>query len=251
MPPSEDRPARVVFVCTGNICRSPVAEKIFTARLADAGLADDVTVSSVGTGPWHVGEPMDARAAAALAARGYDTAHVAAQVSAGDLGADLLVPATRDHARDLRAAGADPERVRLLRSFDPDAPEGAEVPDPYYGGDAGFDEVVDLALDERHFEVELRELRLAVGAQVLVAQAARDLEVLVVPRDHQQLLIQLRRLRQGEQLPVEHAARHQVVARALGRGLAQKWRFDLEELPRVEEVADEFADAVPRGQDFL
>jgi protein-tyrosine phosphatase len=134
----------VVFVCSGNICRSPVAEKVFRARLAEAGLADAVTVSSAGVGSWHAGEPMDRRAAATLRARGYDTTHTARQIDREQLGADLLVAATDDHVRDLVDAGADPAHVVLLRAFDPDAPDGAEVPDPYYGGPDGFDEVLDM-----------------------------------------------------------------------------------------------------------
>jgi protein-tyrosine phosphatase len=134
----------VVFVCSGNICRSPVAEKVFRARLADAGLTDAVEVSSAGIGPWHAGEPMDRRAAATLTGRGYDTGHRAQQIDRHQLDADLLVAATDDHVRDLVAAGAAPGRVVLLRSFDPDAPEGAEVPDPYYGGPDGFDEVIGM-----------------------------------------------------------------------------------------------------------
>jgi protein-tyrosine phosphatase len=134
----------VVFVCSGNICRSPVAEKVFRARLADAGLTDAIEVSSAGIGSWHAGEPMDRRAAATLEGRGYDTEHRAQQVDRRQLDADLLVAATDDHVRDLVAAGAPPERVVLLRSFDPDAPEGAEVPDPYYGGPDGFDEVIGM-----------------------------------------------------------------------------------------------------------
>jgi protein-tyrosine phosphatase len=134
----------VVFVCSGNICRSPVAEKVFRARLAEAGLEDAVEVSSAGVGAWHAGEPMDRRAAATLRERGYDTTHTARQIDRGQLGADLVVAATEDHVRDLVAAGADPERVVLLRAFDPAAPAGAEVPDPYYGGPDGFDEVIDM-----------------------------------------------------------------------------------------------------------
>lgn len=137
-------PVHVVFVCSGNICRSPVAEKVFRARLAEAGLTDAVQVSSAGTGPWHAGEPMDRRAAATLRDRGYDTRHTARQVDRGQLAADLLVAATSDHVRDLVRSGADPEKVVLLRAFDPDAPEDAEVPDPYYGGPGGFDEVIDM-----------------------------------------------------------------------------------------------------------
>lgn len=134
----------MVFVCSGNICRSPVAEAVFRARLAEAGLADAVRVSSAGIGDWHVGEPMDRRAASTLRERGYDTTHTARQITDEQLDADLLVAATDDHVRDLVAAGADPARVVLLRSFDPDASDGAEVPDPYYGGPDGFDEVIGM-----------------------------------------------------------------------------------------------------------
>jgi protein-tyrosine phosphatase len=101
-------------------------------------------VSSAGVGPWHVGEPMDRRAATTLRERGYDTRHTARQIDREQLDADLLVAATEDHVRDLVDAGADPQRVVLLRSFDPDAADGAEVPDPYYGGPDAFDEVIDM-----------------------------------------------------------------------------------------------------------
>jgi protein-tyrosine phosphatase len=141
---SRDTCSSVVFVCSGNICRSPAAEKVFRAKLAEAGLADAVRVSSAGVGPWHVGEPMDRRAASTLRERGYDTRHTARQIGREQLDADLLVAATEDHVRDLVDAGADPQRVVLLRSFDPDAADGAEVPDPYYGGPDAFDEVIDM-----------------------------------------------------------------------------------------------------------
>ena len=131
---------RVVFVCTGNICRSPIAEKVFAAELERAGLAEGVRVSSAGTGGWHVGDPADSRAAAVLRAAGYPSEHRARQVDAEALGADLIVALDDTHRRALRRSGAS--RVRLLRSFDPDAPERAEVPDPYYGGDDGFAEVL-------------------------------------------------------------------------------------------------------------
>ncbi|WP_435156233.1 low molecular weight protein-tyrosine-phosphatase [Amycolatopsis sacchari] len=137
----------VCFVCSGNICRSPMAALVFSAHLEREGLADRVRVSSGGTGPWHVGEPADARAVATLEAHGYDGKHVATQVGEDHLGADLLLAADAGHLRDLRRELDDPSRVRLLRSFDPTAPEGAEVPDPYYGGDEGFEEV--LAMIER------------------------------------------------------------------------------------------------------
>ena len=132
----------VVTICSGNICRSPMAEKVLRAALADAGLAERASVTSAGVGPWHAGEPMDRRAADTVAARGLDTDHVARQMDATALDADLLLAATVDHVRDLRRAGVPADRVRLLRAFDPEAPDGAEIPDPYYGGPDGFDEVL-------------------------------------------------------------------------------------------------------------
>ena len=142
---SDPRPRlSVVFVCTGNICRSPIAEKVFVHELEQAGLAEAVHVSSAGTGNWHVGSPADERAAAVLRAGGYDVAHIARQVDAEQLGADLIVALDRSHQRALRSLVPEPERVRLLRSFDPDAPSGAEVPDPYYGDDDGFATVLEM-----------------------------------------------------------------------------------------------------------
>lgn len=140
---------RVVFVCSGNICRSPMAEKVFLEHLRRAGLDDQVEVVSVGTGGWHVGEPADPRAVDVLARHGYRTDHAAAQLTdehaTGPDAADLLVALDAGHARALRRMVRDPDRVRLLRSFDPEAgPGGQDVPDPYYGGRSGFDEVLDM-----------------------------------------------------------------------------------------------------------
>lgn len=134
----------VCFVCSGNICRSPMAEKVFARELAAAGLADAVRVSSAGTGSWHVGSPADDRAAALLRTQGYPDRHRARQVDADDLAADLIIALDRGHQRVLRSMVPDPDRVRLLRSFDPAAPPGAEVPDPYYGGAAGFTDVLGM-----------------------------------------------------------------------------------------------------------
>lgn len=133
---------RVVFVCTGNICRSPMAEVMARRAFDDAGLGDRVIVSSVGTGDWHVGNGMDPRAAAELAAHGYETEHVAAHLSEGDHDADLVVALDRGHRDHLLRSGVDPERIRLLRSYDPGASgsgaDGVDVADPYYGDDSGF-----------------------------------------------------------------------------------------------------------------
>ena len=138
------QPLSVVFVCTGNICRSPIAEKVFVHELERAGLADEVTVSSAGTGGWHIGSPADDRAVAVLRAGGYAVEHAARQVDAEQLGADLIVALDHSHRRALQSMVPEPERVRLLRSFDPDAPPGAEVPDPYYGDDTGFTAVLEM-----------------------------------------------------------------------------------------------------------
>ncbi|HET8643074.1 MAG TPA: low molecular weight protein-tyrosine-phosphatase [Pseudonocardiaceae bacterium] len=139
---------RVVFVCSGNICRSPMAEKVFVEHLRRAGLDRHVDVCSVGTGGWHVGEPADPRAVEVLASRGYRGAHAAAQLALEHTDADLLVALDSGHARALRRMVRDPDRVRLLRAFDPDAdPDaggGLDVPDPYYGSRRGFDRVLDM-----------------------------------------------------------------------------------------------------------
>lgn len=132
----------VVFVCTGNICRSPMAEVMARRAFDDAGLGEKVTVSSVGTDGWHVGNGMDPRAAAELEAHGYPTGHVAARLSERDYDADLVVALDRGHHEHLRRVGVDPGRIRLLRSYDPHAhahgADGTDVADPYYGDDSGF-----------------------------------------------------------------------------------------------------------------
>jgi protein-tyrosine phosphatase len=150
LPPGrEDGPYRVCFVCTGNICRSPMAA-VVTASLAasEPALAGRLAVSSAGTGPWHEGEPMDPRAQAALAERGYDPAgHRARQISAAELGRlDLLVALDRRHQQTLRSLGSAAGvegRLVLLRSFDRAAGGAVDVPDPYYGDHADFARCLD------------------------------------------------------------------------------------------------------------
>ena len=119
-----------------------MAELVFREHLREAGLADVVEVNSAGTGPWHVGERVDERARQTLARHGYPTGHVATQVDNRHLGADLLVALDSGHARTLRRIADDPDRVRLLRSFDPAAGDDLDVPDPYYGDPEGFEEVL-------------------------------------------------------------------------------------------------------------
>ncbi|HEU4658421.1 MAG TPA: low molecular weight protein-tyrosine-phosphatase [Capillimicrobium sp.] len=140
---------RILFVCMGNICRSPTAEGVMRRMLEDAGLADRVTIDSAGTGGWHAGEPPDARATAAARRRGIALDGAARQVTAADFEEfDLILAMDRDNLAELHRRAPDDEardRVRLLREFDP-ASAGApdlDVPDPYYGGPTGFDTVLD------------------------------------------------------------------------------------------------------------
>ncbi|WP_216895005.1 low molecular weight protein-tyrosine-phosphatase [Nocardia alni] len=130
----------VTFICTGNICRSPMAEKIFAAHVERAGLADRVRVSSAGTSAWHAGEDADPRTTAVLKRHGYPIGHVAQRIGRDQLDADLLVGMDRGHERSLRQLRVPTGRSRLLRSFDPHAP-GPDVEDPYYGDDRDFEEV--------------------------------------------------------------------------------------------------------------
>ncbi|MGV9663939.1 low molecular weight protein-tyrosine-phosphatase [Nocardia niigatensis] len=127
----------VTFICTGNICRSPMAEKIFAAHLVRAGLADRVRVSSAGTGSWHVGNEADYRTNRELEGHGYPTGHRAAVIGPDHRAADLLVALDTGHERELARLGVPSDRRRLLRSFDAGA-NGRSVPDPYYGDQTDF-----------------------------------------------------------------------------------------------------------------
>lgn len=132
----------VTFVCSGNICRSPMAAKMFAHQISERGLADRVRVTSAGTGGWHVGDGADSRANAVLRAHGYPTDHVAAQVDEDHLGADLVVALGRNHLRLLTDLGVEPDRLRMLRSFDPrSAAHALDVEDPYYGTPTDFEDV--------------------------------------------------------------------------------------------------------------
>jgi protein-tyrosine phosphatase len=144
---------RVCFVCTGNICRSPMADAVLRSRVRDAGLHGRVAVDSAGTGDWHVGDGADPRTARVLSMHGYSSQHIARQFQPADFAArELVIALDHGHLRTLerwkgqweasgRDLGAHRPELRLLREFDPEAPaDRLDVPDPYYGSLAGFEE---------------------------------------------------------------------------------------------------------------
>ena len=140
---------RVLFVCLGNICRSPTAHGIFQQRVEEAGLSERIHIDSAGTGDWHVGRPPDSRMQEAALQRGYDLSPLRArQVSAEDFHHfDHILAMDNSNLADLRdiqpAGGAEP---RLFLDY-ARAADTREVPDPYYGGEAGFYQVIDLVED--------------------------------------------------------------------------------------------------------
>ncbi|WP_405871142.1 MULTISPECIES: low molecular weight protein-tyrosine-phosphatase [unclassified Streptomyces] len=139
---------RVCFVCTGNICRSPMAESVFRARIADAGLDGLVEVDSAGTGGWHEGDGADPRTVSVLETSGYDGGHTARQFQPSWFSRlDLVIALDTGHLSALRRLAPtqeDAAKVRLLRSYDPAASDDLDVPDPYYGGLDGFEECLEM-----------------------------------------------------------------------------------------------------------
>jgi protein-tyrosine phosphatase len=150
---------RVLFVCLGNICRSPTAEGVLRYKLREAGLADVVDVASAGTGDWHVGKAPDTRSQRAARLRGYDlSAQRAQQVSAADFARyDLIFAMDHSNLRNLKALQPPQGKAELdlfLRRYDSVV---EEVPDPYYDGERGFEEVLDLI--ERASDLLIIELK--------------------------------------------------------------------------------------------
>ena len=140
----------MLFVCAGNICRSPTAEGVMRSVVEEAGLEDEIEIDSAGCGPWHVGNPPDRRATAAARRRGIALEGAARQITPEDFEHfDLILAADRENVADLRYVAPDEaarEKIHLLREYDP-ASAGApdlDVPDPYYGGDDGFETVLDM-----------------------------------------------------------------------------------------------------------
>jgi protein-tyrosine phosphatase len=173
---ASERATRVLFVCLGNICRSPTAEGVMRALVAREGLQDRIQLESAGTGAWHVGSAPDERATAAALTRGVELEGRARQVMPEDFEEfDLLLAMDRENLRELRRLAPSDElraKVRLLREFDPASaalgPAGEaggelDVPDPYYGGAGGFDEVFELV--QAACEGLLERLREGFAAQ--------------------------------------------------------------------------------------
>jgi protein-tyrosine phosphatase len=143
-----DQNVSVLFVCLGNICRSPLAEAIFRDVVEEAGLARQFPIDSAGTSGYHDGEPPDRRTAAVAARRGVKVTGASRQITGTDVDSfDYLIVMDEDNLRKVRRlaerARSTPE-VRLLREFDPEADGELDVPDPYFGGPDGFELVHDL-----------------------------------------------------------------------------------------------------------
>jgi protein-tyrosine phosphatase len=155
---------RILFVCLGNICRSPAAEGCFRARVEAAGLADRITIDSAGTGDWHVGQPPDRRMREAARRRGLQLDGRARQVTRADFERfDRVIAMDRDNERDLLALAPASARHKVGRLRRWDAPDAEpDVPDPYYGGPEGFDAVLDIV--DRCAVALLAELRAELGA---------------------------------------------------------------------------------------
>jgi protein-tyrosine phosphatase len=141
---------RLLFVCLGNICRSPTAEGAMRTLVREAGLEDRIELDSAGTGSWHIGSAPDERATAAAAVRGVVLEGAARRVRLEDFDDfDLILAMDSANLSDLRQLAPDSEgraKVRLLREFDAasDGADDLDVPDPYYGDGDGFERVLDL-----------------------------------------------------------------------------------------------------------
>ena len=141
------RPTRILFVCLGNICRSPLAESVFRHLARERGVEDRFEIDSAGTSGWHEGAAPDARSVATARARGVEVRGASRKLAAEDLHRfDYVIAMDRENRSNiarLQGSGGGACRVHLLREWDPGS-DGPDVPDPYYGGERGFDEVHDI-----------------------------------------------------------------------------------------------------------
>jgi len=150
---------KVLFVCMGNICRSPVAQGVFENVVRREGLEGEVRVDSAGTGAWHLGHPPDERAQESARSRGLDISHLRARrVTPEDCQTfDYVLTMDEDNYRAVSALCAGDAVVRPFLLFAENSPE-REVPDPYYGGPDGFERVIDLV--EEASEGLIRDIRI-------------------------------------------------------------------------------------------
>ncbi len=148
--PADRKPFRVLFICMGNICRSPAAEIVFRKQVEDAGLSEAIHIDSAGTIGYHAGKGPDPRMSDTLRSRGYTIAGRSRQVRSEDLADfDLLLVADEENLSDVRCLdphGTHRDKIRLLVDYCVEQ-EASHVPDPYYGGQRGFEEVADLVED--------------------------------------------------------------------------------------------------------
>jgi protein-tyrosine phosphatase len=154
-------PHRILFICMGNICRSPIAECVFRHKIKQRGVEHLFEADSAGTGGWHAGEPPDQRACSIMTAKGVPVVGRARQITRADFSRfDLLLCMDEDNCERILTMGAPPEKVRLLLECDSQA-GCREVPDPYYGGADGFEHVFRLidSACEALLEELLRENR--------------------------------------------------------------------------------------------
>lgn len=141
-------PKSVLFVCMGNICRSPAAEGVFRRFVEDAGRSDEYEIDSVGTHGYHIGHPADSRMRAAASQRGFQLDSRARRIEASDFDEfDLIVVMDDDNYHNVKAldTGSRAEVVRMCGYYSGD--DFREVPDPYYGGEEGFFTVLDILED--------------------------------------------------------------------------------------------------------
>ena len=142
---SEREVTGILFICMGNICRSPLAEGIFQRKLSECGLQDQYSVDSAGTGDWHAGDLADPRMRATAIRHGIDLKSRARQVKTIDfVRFDMLLAMDQNnylHLLDIAQGESQKERVHMMRAFDSDAKQDLDVPDPYFGGDKGFEDV--------------------------------------------------------------------------------------------------------------
>jgi protein-tyrosine phosphatase len=151
----------VLFVCLGNICRSPLAEGVFRRMVAEAGLEARVAVDSAGTSNYHTGDAPDPRTVQVAARRGVKVEHAARQITGEDLDRFAYIVVMDEQNRGKVQRLAEQVRpgteVRMLRSFDPEANGSLSVPDPYFGGEGGFEDVHDMV--ERSCRALLAHIR--------------------------------------------------------------------------------------------